>query len=56
MGRSKRHEKKELEERGVKRVYVDGRWVFISACSHRIHKDKDEPKPQKPHRSRLVFA
>jgi len=53
MGRSKRHEKREPEERDY-RVYVDGRWVYVSACSHRIH--KDETKTQKRHRPRLVFA
>ena len=55
MGRSKRHAKREPEERNYK-VYVDGRWVFISAYNHRIHKDKDEPKTQQRHKSRLVFA
>lgn len=55
MGRSERHEKREPEEREVKQVYVDGRWVFISACSHRIH--KDEAKTQKRHKStQFVFA
>ncbi len=50
MAHTVKHEKREPEERGY-RVYVDGRWVFLSPG--RIHKAN---KPQKQRKFKLVFA
>lgn len=58
MGRTKRNEKGERKERRVVIIERSGfvNVKFRSTANHRLHKNKDEQKPQKQRKSRLVFA